>query len=57
MKKDLMNIICCPACKGNLELKVSKEDKDEIVEGSLKCKKCKVKYEIKEGIPNLLPKL
>ncbi len=54
MKKDLMEILCCPVCKGDLELKVTVE-KDEIIEGSLLCKKCAHAYEIKDGIPNLLP--
>lgn len=56
MKRDLMDIICCPVCKGDLELKVKREEDDEIVEGELICKKCNVSYEIKDGIPNLLPK-
>ncbi|RLF60063.1 MAG: Trm112 family protein [Thermoplasmata archaeon] len=56
MKRDLMDIICCPVCKGDLELKVKREEDDEIIEGELICKKCNVSYEIKDGIPNLLPK-
>lgn len=56
MKRDLMDIICCPVCKGDLELKVKREEDDEIIEGELICKKCNVNYEIKDGIPNLLPK-
>jgi len=56
MKRDLMDIICCPVCKGDLELKVKREENDEIIEGELICKKCNVSYEIKDGIPNLLPK-
>jgi len=55
MKRDLVDILCCPTCKGELELKVEKEDKDEILIGSFTCKKCKVTYPIEEGIPNLLP--
>jgi len=54
MKRDLMEILCCPVCRGDLELRVSQE-RDEIIEGSLHCKACGVAYEIKEGIPNLLP--
>ena len=49
-----MEILCCPVCKGDLELKVTVE-KEEIIEGSLLCKKCAHSYEIKDGIPNLLP--
>ena len=56
MKKDIIDILCCPTCKGKLELKVKKEDKGEIIEGSFNCKKCKATYFIEEGIPNLLPK-
>jgi uncharacterized protein YbaR (Trm112 family) len=56
MKKDLMDIICCPTCKGDLSLKIEKEDEIEIVTGTLTCKKCSVDYPIEEGIPNLLPK-
>jgi len=36
----MVNILCCPTCKGDLELKVKKEDKGEILEGSFSCKKC-----------------
>lgn len=54
MKRDLMEILCCPVCKGDLELKVDVE-KDEILEGSLFCKACNHRYEIKDGIPDLLP--
>ncbi len=49
-----MEILCCPVCKGDLELSVEVE-KDEIIEGSLYCKACNHRYEIKDGIPDLLP--
>ena len=55
MKKDMLDILCCPTCKGDLKLDIKKEDKDEIIEGFFTCKKCKVTYPIEEGIPNLLP--
>lgn len=56
MKKNLMDILCCPACKGNLILKIEKEEKGEIIKGKLNCEKCKAVYAIKDSIPNLLPK-
>jgi uncharacterized protein YbaR (Trm112 family) len=56
MKKDLMDILCCPICKGDLELKVIKQEKEEIIEGKFICKQCNTTYLITEGIPNLLPK-
>ena len=52
----MLNILCCPICKGDLELKVKKEEDGEIIEGSFTCRKCKSKYSIENGIPNLLPK-
>jgi uncharacterized protein YbaR (Trm112 family) len=55
MKKDLMGILCCPVCKGDLELKVEKEEGDEVIEGSLRCKECEFDYPITDSIPNLLP--
>jgi len=55
MEKDLMNILACPVCKGELELSVEKENKQEIVTGSLYCPRCDVRYPIVDTIPNLLP--
>jgi uncharacterized protein YbaR (Trm112 family) len=55
MKKDLMDILCCPVCKGDLELKIKKESGSEVIDGILYCKKCNENYPIEDGIPNLLP--
>lgn len=55
MRRDLMDILACPVCKGKLELKVEEENEREIVKGSLYCGKCDETYPIDEGIPNLLP--
>ena len=44
MKKELMEILACPVCKGELELTVEEERKKEIVAGSLYCPKCGVNY-------------
>ena len=55
MKKQLMQILACPVCKGDLELKVNKEEGEEIVTGSLYCSACDYSYPIVDTIPNLLP--
>ena len=55
MKRRLLDILCCPVCKGDLTLHVTREDDLEIWEGTLTCAACKVTYPIEEGIPNLLP--
>lgn len=56
MKKDLVEILACPACKHHpLELQVEREDAGEVAEGKLVCHGCKTVYIIEDGIPNLLP--
>lgn len=55
MKKDLMDILACPVCKGSLELRVDEEQDDDIIAGALLCAKCNESYPIEESIPNLLP--
>jgi len=42
--KELLNILACPACKADIELK-----NDKIV-----CTKCGRKYPIRDGIPIML---
>ena len=46
--KELLDILACPACKGDVELKEINE-KEKIV-----CKKCSLKYPIRHGIPVML---
>ncbi|MFB6268156.1 MAG: methytransferase partner Trm112 [Halodesulfurarchaeum sp.] len=55
MKADLMDIICCPVDKSDLELDVEERNEEEILEGTLTCTECGEVYPIEEGIPNLLP--
>ena len=46
--KDLFEIIACPMCKSDVKYINSKK--------ALQCKKCKAKFEIKNGIALMLPK-
>jgi len=55
MKKDLMEILACPVCKGDLHLEITEEDEKGVITGTLTCKKCSQTYPIKDSIPNLLP--
>ncbi len=55
MRRELMEILACPVCKGKLELNLDEENKEEVVTGSLYCQKCKERYPIVDTIPNLLP--
>ena len=57
MKKELIDILVCPVCKGKLELSVEQENEKEkeIVTGSLYCPTCAQHYPVVDTIPNLLP--
>ena len=55
MRPDLLEILCCPVCRGELRLTVTEREKEEIVRGTLACAKCRVDYPIEDGIPDLLP--
>jgi len=55
MKPDLLEILCCPLCHGELALTRRKTEGTEILEGTLACSKCHVDYPITDGIPDLLP--
>jgi uncharacterized protein YbaR (Trm112 family) len=55
LKRDLIDILCCPICKGELNLKVTKEYNDEIIKGVFTCGRCDKSYPIEDGVPDFLP--
>ncbi len=46
LKKELLEILVCPKCKGELEYKTKE---DELI-----CRKCSLAYPIKDDIPIML---
>lgn len=46
LKKDLIDILACPQCRGKLDLKPA--------EDGLGCAKCAVVYPVKDEIPIML---
>jgi uncharacterized protein len=46
LKKELLDILCCPKCKGDLDYSVEKN--------TLTCKSCGKVYQIKNDIPIML---
>lgn len=52
IKADALKVLCCPICKGNLEVTVQFGDKD-IIKGILLCKSCMRRFPIEAGIPKL----
>lgn len=55
MRPELMEILVCPLCKGELVLTVTREEEGEVVAGSLRCEACNETFPIEDGIPNMLP--
>lgn len=46
LKKELIEILACPKCKGEVEM--DKEEK------TILCRNCQLAYEIRDGIPIML---
>jgi len=46
LSKEIMEILVCPKCKGDLELEAGEE--------GLVCYACELKYKIEDDIPNML---
>ncbi len=44
--KDFLDILACPKCKGELALT---EEHDELT-----CEKCRLGYEVRDGVPIML---
>ena len=55
MRLDLMEILVCAVCRGDLDLAISVQKEDEIVQGTLTCKECDELFPIEDTIPNMLP--
>lgn len=47
LDRNLLDILACPVCKGDLRYDSQKD--------ILICEKCAVYYEVRDGIPVLLP--
>lgn len=54
MKKEMIDILCCPNCKSTLKLQIEKEVNNEIISGFLICSQCDKRYPITEGIPDFI---
>jgi uncharacterized protein YbaR (Trm112 family)/trans-aconitate methyltransferase len=53
MRRRLLDLICCPVCRGELTLTSSKERAQHVMEGELACA-CGRTYPVVAGVPRLL---
>ena len=53
MRRSLLDLVCCPACGGVLEVSDVVEPQPTIAESELRCTGCSVVYPVQRGIPHL----
>ena len=55
MNPNLIHLLACPYCQGELDLHVQEGSPESVVLGSFQCRDCAKVYEIKEDIPFFSP--
>src|SRR5690242_2583923 len=55
MKRELLDLLVCPGCKGRLDCETIRADGAEIEEGTLRCGACKADFPIRFGVPRMVP--
>lgn len=54
MKRQILNILCCPKCKQALTLMEKEVVKDEVIDGVLDCSSCQSSFKIMNGVPRMI---
>lgn len=54
MKLRLLEVLCCPACRGDLVLASRQVEDDEVITGTLSCGGCRRAFQVEDGIPLLI---
>lgn len=54
MKLDLLDLLACPKCHGPLDIETEDVQKDNVEQGTLKCRSCSCEYPIVSGIPRFI---
>lgn len=56
MKQDLIKILACPVCSSSsLQITISEQEDEQVIDGVMRCSSCGRKYPVKEGIPRMIP--
>jgi SAM-dependent methyltransferase len=54
MRRQLLKLLCCPKCQGDLELTATNESIDDVESGQLKCVLCAMSYPVQQHIPRFV---
>lgn len=54
MKKEILDILCCPNCKHDLMLFEKEVVNNEVIDGILKCSDCQKSFEIIRCVPRMI---
>ena len=54
MREELLDLLACPSCRGELKLESASRRDGEVIKGRLTCRSCGATYPVEEGIPRLL---
>lgn len=55
MKHQLLDLLCCPLCGGQLHLEVKSQHGEQVENGELTCQKCSKSYPIIDCVPRFVP--
>jgi len=54
MNLDVAEYLCCPACRGDFQLRAEEQEGPRVISGQLACGSCGRDFEIAYGLPNLV---
>ena len=54
IKRQILDVLCCPKCKHDLSLIETQVVGEEIIEGFLECNNCQILFEIAKGVPRMI---
>lgn len=54
MKRQILDVLCCPNCKHDLTLVETQVVNEQIIEGFLECNNCQRSFEITKGVPRMI---
>jgi len=54
MRREILDILCCPNCKHDLKLFEREAAEGEVIDGTLQCNNCQKLFEIIRGVPRMI---